>query len=551
MENASKSLPQLERLLTNSTTTKRELDDLIWFLEHPEYEHRVVGIREFIDSPEYLNAGKECWDSIKDDLEELFNGNYTEAVLCQGIGSGKTFASSIIIAYLVYKALCLKDPQEFFNLAKGSQICFINLSIRAEQSKKVVFGEIKARIDNSPWFSNYCPPDPDIRSELRFPKGVIIFPGNSQETFPLGYNILGGVMDEVAWYTDIPTHDVAEEMFNALHSRIKSRFGDKGLLVMISSPRYVDDFIERKMQEAHTNKKIFTRRKKLWESKPPSCFSGKWIDFEGYKIPAEFETESKRNPEAFKRDYMAIPSLALEPYFKCWNLVEQTIDPNLEHPVDEQGRFKEWLKGKGKHYHIHVDLSVKRDATGFCLGHNEGDTVVIDLMLRIKAPVGGEINFAEIRGMIFELRARGFEIVGVTYDGWNSIDSLQILQQHGFQCSVLSVDKDTCAYDTLKEKIYEGKFKCYRYEPFLEEMKRLELVEGKKVNHPPINGSKDVTDAVASVVYNCVANPNNFQFWFGNDTLKRKTQEEIKKESEVLSIDSLVTYGYWQNRRPY
>lgn len=536
--------------MTNPAITEKELNDLVWLLEHPEYEHRVVGIREFIDSPDYLNCEKECWDSVKNDLEELFKGDYTEAVLCCAVGSGKSFASSIIISYLVYRVLCLKDPQGFYGLARGSLISFINMSVRAEQSKKVVFGEIKARIDNGTWFNKFYPPDPDIRSELKFAKNVIIFPGNSKDTFPLGFNILGGIMDEAAFYTDTDTHDVAEDMFNALHSRIKGRFGDKGLVVMISSPRYVDDFIEKKMKEAQTNKNIFARRKMLWQSKPLNKFSGEWIDFEGYKIPAEFKEDIKRNPETFKRNFMAIPCLALEPYFKQWGLVEQAIDPNLEHPIDEQGKFKDWFKGKSKQYRIHVDLSLKRDATGFCMGHNEGDTVVIDLMLRIKAPVGGEIKFAEIRAMILELRARGFDIVGISYDGWQSIDSRQILEQHGFQCEVYSVDKDTCAYDTLKEKIYEGKFKCYRYEPLFEELKRLELVEGRKVNHPPINGSKDVADAVASVTYNCVVNPNNFQYWVGGDLLKHKTQEEITKEAEVLTKDSLVVYGYWQNRRP-
>ena len=63
------SLPELEKLLTSNETSKKDLDDFAWLLEHPEYEHRVVDIRTFIDSPEYLNASEECWSSIKDDAE--------------------------------------------------------------------------------------------------------------------------------------------------------------------------------------------------------------------------------------------------------------------------------------------------------------------------------------------------------------------------------------------------------------------------------------------------------------------------------------------------
>ena len=508
MATGNNSFPELERLLANKATTKKELDDLVWLLEHPEYEERVVDIRTFIDSEDYLDCRKECWDSIKDDLEALFSGNYTEAVLCQAIGSGKGYAASIIISYQVYKILCLKDPQAYFKLAKNSQIYFINMSVNADQSKKVVFVEIKARIDNSPWFRKHYSPDPDIRSELRFPKGIVIFPGNSRETFPLGYNIFGGVMDEAAWFTDLPTHDVAEEMFNALHSRIKNRFGDQGLLVMISSPRYVDDFIEKKMKEAKTNKKIFARRKMLWESKPLNSFSGEWIDFGGYKIPSDFEIESKRDPERFKRDYMAIASLALEPYFKQFDLIEKSIDGNMGSPIDENGKFKPSFKGDNRTWHaIHVDLSLKRDATGIAMVHEEKDgLVIVDLMMRIKAPPGGEINFSDVRDIILEIRQRGFYLAKVTYDGWQSRDSIQILSNKGIDCDELSVDRDTRAYDALKAKIYDNKFKCYRYEPFLQEIKRLEFVEGKKVDHPSRNGSKDVTDAVAGAVYNITEN---------------------------------------------
>lgn len=494
--------------MTSAETTQKELDNLVWLLENPEYEQRVVDIRTFIDSEKYLNAKNECWDSIKDDLEELFKGHYTEAVFCEAIGAGKGYKSSIIIAYMVYRTLCLRDPQRYFGLAKGSQICFINMSIRADQSHKVVFTEIKARIDNSPWFRKFYPSNPDIRSELQFPKNIIVFPGNSKETFPLGYNILGGVMDEAAWYTDIDTHDVAEDMFNALHSRIKNRFGDKGLLVMISSPRYADDFIEKKMKEAETNNNIFARRKTLWESKPLRYFSGEWIDFNGYKIPADFKMEARRDPEAFKRNYMAIPSLALEPYVKQFYLVEKCIDDNLESPLDGNGKFKPHFKGiKGTWYAMHVDLSLKRDATGLALVHEEAERLIMaDLMMRIQAPPGGEIMFSDIREIILELQNRGFNIAILTYDGWQSIDSIQILRSKGINCDVLSVDKDTRAYDILKGKIYEGKFKCYRYEPFLEEVRRLELVNGTKVDHPPRGGSKDVADAVAGAVYNIVEN---------------------------------------------
>jgi len=504
-----------------------------------------------------MDAKDECWESIKEDLIELFQGyddpnmewKYNEAVFDEGIGAGKSYKSSVIITYLVYRTLILINPQKFFHLAKGSAIYFMNMSIRGDQAIKVVFGEIAQRINNSPWFRerNYLP-NPNIKSELQLPKNITIVPGNSKETFPLGFNLLGAVMDEAAHYTETETRDVAEEMFNALYSRIKNRFGFKGMLVMISSPRYIDDFIEKKMEEAKTNQRIFARRKATWESKPKSMFSGEKVTINGYIIPKEYELEARRNFDRFKRDIMAIPSLALEPYFKQWAFVENAIDESIFYPLEDDGKIKLSFRGrKGKLYYMHIDLSLTTDATGIAMCHNEEDLIIIDLMMKIQAQVGKEIDLAEIKGTVFGLKGLGFDIAKVTYDQFQSASSIQELNKHGFNAERLSVDKDLSCYETLKEGIYAGKVKYYRYQPLLSELKRLELVDGKKVDHPA-NGSKDVSDAVAGAVYNCIVHRNNFMAWVGGST-REKTPEEIRKESEVLTADQLVPYGYFRGRR--
>lgn len=534
---------------------------MLWLLENPGYEERPVDVRTFINSPAYMNAKGECWEPVKDDLSELFVGyddpdmqwKYNEAVFDEGIGAGKSYKSSVIITYQAYRTLILKDPQKFLRLARGSGIHFMNMSLRADQAKEIVFGEIAQRIYNSPWFRerNYLP-NPNVKSELQLPKNITIVPGNSKETFSFGYNLLGAVMDEAAWYTETPGRDVAEEMFNALYNRIKDRFGFRGMLVMISSPRYVDDFIEKKMEEAKTNTRIFSKRRTSWESKPKDRFSGKTIEIEGYQIPIEYEELARRNFDRFRRDIMAIPSLVLEPYFKQWSLIEGAIDPQQFNPLTEDGKIKIDFRGKpGKLYYMHIDLSLTTDATGIAMCHKEGEWVIIDLMMRIKAPQGREIDLAEIKSIVYCLKKMGFDIAKVTYDQWQSASSIQELTKQGFNAERLSVDKDLAAYETLKEGFNTGKIKMYLYQPLLDELRRLELKDGKKVDHPQTQGgSKDCADACAGAVYNCVTNQNNFQYWFAGDTLKHKAQEEITKEAETLTADSLVPYGYWANRRP-
>lgn len=554
MAKSSQKSPLLN--LEDLSVTPTEAAHIAWVSKHPEYEERPVDIRSFIDYPQYMNLKTECWDSIKDDLEQLFVGfddptmswKYQEAVFDEGIGAGKSFKSSIIITYMIYRVLILKNPQKFLGLTKGSGIYFINMSINGTQAKKVVFGEISTRIKNAPWFTKrgYVP-DPRIGSELRLPKNITVMPGSSKETTPLGYNLLGGVMDEAAYYTETHTHDVAEEMFNALNNRIKNRFGTKGMLVMISSPRYVDDFIEKKMEEAKGNKSIFSRRNTSWDSKPKSKFCGIKFEKEGYQIPIEYQTIAERNWERFKRDYMALPSMSLEPYFKQWDLVEAGVDYDQKDPFTHEGRLSQYFKPiQGASYFVHIDLSLVSDATGIAMCHREGDIIRVDYINRIKADPGKEIDLAGIRHIVEELKGRGFNIQKCTFDQFQSASSIQELRKVGISAERMSCDKDLSPYETLKEMIYSGRCKWYSHPFLMTEFKRLEFVKGKYVDHPS-NGSKDVSDAVCGAVYACVLNQNNFMFWIakGKESL---TPEEILKRDSAMKADGLVPYGHrWGN----
>lgn len=551
----------MENLLNKvESLNKQDWWNLEWTLQYPEYEERPVDIKTFINSPLYMDSSKDCWEPIKDQLVNLFVGYddpgmrwaHDEAVFDAGIGSGKSFRASIITAYSLYRILILKNPQEFLGLAKGSSIYFINMSVRAEQAKKVVFGEITSRISNAPWFKNkgYLP-STKIRSELQFPKNISIIPGNSRETFPLGFNLLGGVMDEAAWYNETESHDVAEEIYNALHNRIKNRFGDKGILVMISSPRYVDDFIEKKMEEAKKNPRIFSIRETSWDSKPQHLFTGERFEMEGYSIPVEYRTEAERNFDRFKRDYMAIPSLALEPYFKQWNLVEGAIDPNIQNPLTPNNTFQEWFAPEpNSQYFMHIDLSLTTDATGLAMCHKRGEIIIVDMMMRIKAEKGKEIDLAGVRNVVLALRQKGFQIQKCTFDQFQSASSIQDLQRMGINAEKLSVDKDLSCYETLKEGINLGKIKFYRNDVFMMELRRLEMIKAKYIDHPP-GGSKDLSDAVAGAVYNCVVGQNMFSFGFAGGN-KIKTPEEALKEDAVKNKEGLVPYGSrWSNDDPF
>jgi len=501
-------------------------------------------MKEFLDSPDFVDPQDaprpfnrqlliDIFDS-GENFEEFENlGKYEEALYIAGIGSGKSYVSSMAIVYTIYRLLCIRNPQEYFKMAKGTKIAFINISKSFSQAKDIVFGEIKNRLDNNKWFQTFYPPDPRIKSKIRMPKNIYILPVGSNEEAPLGYNIFGAVIDEASFHTLTKDKDYAEESYNQIKKRIRSRFFSKGKLFIITSPRYVYDFAEKKFAESETNNSVFRRRAALWEAMPPEMYGGEKFDLgtylpnmAGIMVPVEYEDEFKQNPERSMRDYGAQPSMAIQGFFNNPDAITAAVNYNRKNPIDPKtGEFADWFHNRRSDAHydndkrfIHIDLGLnkdgKGDAAGFAMGKFAGwqevksiegkiekrPKILIDLMMRITAKPRDEIKFEEVRQKIYQLKDIGYNIAKVTFDGWQSIDSVQTLKSAGFNADFLSIDRNPEAYYTLKSALLDGRLNFYYYKPFVEELQQLEELKGTKIDHPR-QGSKDVSDSVAGVCF--------------------------------------------------
>lgn len=496
------------------------------------YRAPLPTITQFIDDPYYLGLGSQCCDAVRETLQAIFDPQaaYLEAALIWGIGTGKSFLTSVADAYIAYRVLCLRDPQEYYGFAKGSTLAIVNFSVTATQAHKVVFSEVRERIDNAPCFQQPgFKRDTKIGSELRWPdSNVVIFPGNSQATSAIGYNVLAAVVDEASFLPDVDNsvrvagvageyrYDAAEELYNAIAKRILSRgnrrFKRDSLLCMISSPRYVDDFLERKALEARHNPHIYHTRKPTWEGTQRDKLSGVTFDDPTCgKVPVEFREQFTRNPEKARRDLGAVPSEAIGGFFSDPSAIKAHVSKTLQSPFDAAGALLPSFRGNGKPpLHIHVDLGLRRDACGIAGAYSGAGMVTAAFYKRITpADHGGEIDFEQVRQFIVDLRDKyGWRIAKVTFDGWQSVDSRQLLQKAGIATDELSVDRSTQAYDTLKELLLTDKLDYYEDEQLFGELRRLELVKGKKVDHPP-GGSKDVADALAGAVFGAAQGTKN------------------------------------------
>lgn len=492
------------------TNAKAEEDGERVTTRRGKYEQQPVSVRRFVCGDEYLGLGESVYPEVLKTLARIYRGKYQEAVLCWGIGSGKSFLSALALLYKLHLTLCLRNPQKQYGLAEGSQIVLATVGPTARVAEKVVYGELRELVQRSAWFNEHYKPDPRLRKELHFAKNIVVLPGNSSETFPLGLNVLGATMDEASFFVETldGRREAAEEVYLALQRRIKSRFGEQGLLLIASSPRHSDDFIMRKLAEAEQEPGLYASRKATWEVKPRGKFCGKTFECGGLAIPVEYQAEFRRNAEKARRDLAALPGTAYQPFFVDMGTVEAAVDPALRHPVEDGGQLAKWFRpNSGEARYIHVDLGLRRDACGIAMARAcqvAGKPLVfVELMHRIVAPAQGEVDLAQVRELILALRGRGFPIAQVSYDGWQSADSQQILRRRGLKVETVSVDRDLGAYETLKELANDGRLRMYEYPPLLRELRRLELVRGVKADHPP-GGSKDVADAVAGAVSEAV-----------------------------------------------
>lgn len=531
----------------------RDVEYLLEWVQNPgKWRKPPVSVDTFLDSDEYIGksvAGK-VFPAVRRMAREILEGDYSEAVVVAGIGAGKTTLSEIIACYLTHRLLCLRNPHQYYNLMGDKPITIMNMGTTATQALDNVFAGIKEFMEKSPFFLAHNPRI--LKGTIKFNKqNILLMSGNSKSTTPLGYNVFCGIMDEAAFYMDSDHNNAAEAIYHGMQKRITSRFGYEGLMVMISSPNYVGDFVMSKLDEAKQpgTKGVFSIQMPTWKSKPieradldnrfyfnnrkglvmddyPTDF-GKVCEVhkefdalaEIWEIPGEYKRDFLKDPEKSKRDYAAVPSESITGFLPHRDFVREMFTEE-ESPLQDDGSYQFKELPLRTSYYIHVDLALnkkgKGDFAGFAMAHFDGyvkdeetgemrKKIVIDLAERIGAGPSGEVEFEGIRRKIYALKKAGFNIKRVSLDGYQSADTFQILKGKGIKAEYLSVDRTIEPYQTFKDLIYTGGVTCHKMPKLLEELCRLEITKNTKIDHPP-GGSKDVSDAVCGAVYQSAIN---------------------------------------------
>lgn len=269
-----------------STGSSKTLND-IWYQDYTEIP---VSIQEFICNPHYLGKSTRNGESIypywRNKYNEIFDAsiNYEEIVLTGAIGVGKTRTAVVCLAYLLYRLMCLKNPQEYFKFNEGDKITIFFLNINLKLAEGVGYKTLHQYLLNSPWFMSKGT-STGRTNILYVPPHNIGITFGSKADHALGQQVYCAFLDEVDFTKGgVKGGDVLNmqngimQSYTTIKERINSRFIKNGVqygrLFLVSSKKSEHDFIEayvRKMKD-ETNKMLVVDEPQ-WIIKPPGTFS--------------------------------------------------------------------------------------------------------------------------------------------------------------------------------------------------------------------------------------------------------------------------------------
>lgn len=504
----------------------------------PNFKETPVDFKTFVESADHMNfppLSERQLDVARymlgQDPTATFDNDNTLAVLCWGKGAGKDSLACLMILYIVYFCLCLKDPQKYFNLPSGEPIDLLNVAYSADQAQQVFFEKFRQRVLRWAWLKRkytikmsgvYLKQMKDedltqdvvviIRDGIIFPHIIRAFSGHSQQESLEGRNLLAFCMDEAAAFKDKTETHNADKIFGVLQSSATSRFGNRWKGFILSYPRYKGDFIEKMHDLAESELHWYSDKGSTWEIKPLRYFTGKWVDFEGTKIPKEFEKEFRRNPAEANCKYRCIAPEVEQAFMEYPEKIEACID-FARKPIatfesyEENGYIKKRVSSvegrtDQREYVITVDLGLRGDAAAFSIFHKEfvdGAPRYIQDAVTAWIPDRSRnilVSFTNVEEVVSELK-KYITISGVFFDQWQSatlIQRLAIAQVHSEQYKL-----DFQDYKNFKERIYSSQIRLLPYMDQITEMKRLVLLRGGKVDHMA-DGSKDLCDTVVGAV---------------------------------------------------
>lgn len=396
-------------------------------LLYTDFKEIPVDIITFIKDPRYLGkawhlSDGECklYSYWENKLQELFPDNLTTSVnnliLSGARGLGKSEIAITVMAYLMYRVMCLKNPLEYYGLKPTEKIAFSFMNITETLAYDIGVSKFQNTIQMSPWFME--------RGTLTGKKDIMWNPPSyiniiigSQPRHVIGQATFGSFFDEISF---IPNQDIEKQKARAIDmvdtalGGMKTRFTrngkNPGIIILASSKRSEKSFLEEHMKKKAISEgdNTIIVDEAVWNIKPEGTYSKKkfYVAVGNRFLTSEVITEGNPNLDNYRNkgyriievpidlrpdfiddidralcDFAGISSSQLSTYISGVRLSECKTDKyqnpfikdvievgNAPNDTAQYWNFFDLSKVpnemKLKPLYVHLDMSVSGDKTG-------------------------------------------------------------------------------------------------------------------------------------------------------------------------------------------
>lgn len=374
---------------------------------------------------------------------------------------------------------------------------------------------------------------------------------------------------------------IYNQLYLRLSSRFLKGGRIQGRMYLISSAKSTNAVLESFIRDNEGQPGMHVSRYKQWEVLPASKFSGEWFKIavgnelltsyimgvnpseeeikeaqeKGYTV-IDVPREMKHRFEMdFNRTLIDTCGISVQSSYKYipYRIVEPCIgdmknpfkDEIIKTGLNDSLQIKDFFYPEivpeilySKKIFIHCDLSKSGDMTGISavavLGYKNqerfddtGDqTLLKEIVFRhvfsvgIQCPANDELSMIKVKDFIHYLKYDlGWNIAGVSCDGYQSLMLLQSLKLDGFNTKEVSMDiiknKECVGYTIFRNTLVEQRIKLIKCHTLLKEITNLEKNETTgKIDHPKQTTKilddgtkiksvgKDISDSLGGAIYN-------------------------------------------------
>ena len=491
------------------------------FAAHPDHMHFPTLSQKQRDMAEYM---------LGPDPRRTFEVKRTLAVLVWGKGSGKDTMSVLVQLYIVYLLLNMRNPQKYLAQADQSSLDMYNIACSKDQAETVYFQILKTFVLQWKWLrenwtcvvngrffvsqkeeevdDNYLNRVTITNDAILFPKNIRCFSGSSESESLEGKNVLVFILDEADAFKKESQTRSAEKILSTMTSSANSRFNGKEKGFVISWPRSKDGFIMSLYKKTANMLSVYGDIAPTWEVKPRHLFSPETFEFEGHQVPMDKYEAFRLNPLESLACYLCEPPDAISPYIEDLSKVDSAtsnVRQLFEFRDKVEGEYvrkvitrSPFMHDRSVKYAMAFDLSETRDYTALSIAHRENDKIIFDAITcwipdrkkKIK------VDLQNVEEVINNIRL-DITIDKIRGDPWGSPMLVQKLRGKGVDALKVNLTLDD--YELFKRLLYAGQIILPKNEMLIKELKNLQLVDGRKVDH-----LKGAHNDLSSTVVMCI-----------------------------------------------